>query len=296
MNMDYDALNKSILKLSQDSLNLVREHSLDMSSLCIINDHIISIKKTLQLLSKSISIKVIGSANIGTCLKQSEIDLLFLDKLNQGKEILLKSFPKIVQISEKIFVIMTPDEKYRFKIFTEANFEVEISNLMKKYCLIDTRINELIIFVKLWARENSLAFVSGFHWSLLVISFLQNTEPSVIPSLQLRDHKEKIINGYDVWFDSEYSYPSLNCCSLGQLIYHFFSYYCENSEKIANIKTGKTLISTDQKFLAVHPFTGNEIGRDLDEERILLIEEQLKTGFRMLINGEDIFKLININH
>ena len=163
MNMDYDALNKSILKLSQDSLNLVREHSLDMSSLCIINDHIISIKKTLQLLSKSISIKVIGSANIGTCLKQSEIDLLFLDKLNQGKEILLKSFPKIVQISEKIFVIMTPDEKYRFKIFTEANFEVEISNLMKKYCLIDTRINELIIFVKLWARENSLAFVSGFH-------------------------------------------------------------------------------------------------------------------------------------
>ena len=63
---DYSTMSDYIYKLSQDSLNLIRENSLDIRTREIINDCIKMIRNKLNLVSSKSDIIVIGSANIGT--------------------------------------------------------------------------------------------------------------------------------------------------------------------------------------------------------------------------------------
>ena len=276
---DYSTMSDYIYKLSQDSLNLIRENSLDIRTREIINDCIKMIRNKLNLVSSKSDIIVIGSANIGTWLKNSEIDVIITDKENPNEEVLIKAFPEAKKLSPKSFSIVLPNSFYKFKVFLENDFAIETSKLIKKYCMVDARINELIMFIKLKSKEESLDFVNGFHWTLLVLSFLQNLEPAVIGSLQENEHKEKIVNGKDVWFDSDYYQASPNCCSLGQLIYHFFHFYSENFAVVCDVKTGKVEVCENLNFIVLHPFTGIEIGRDFDENQKIQLHKWIKNEF-----------------
>lgn len=291
LRVDADVLNASLSAMSQDALNLIRSEGLDVDSLRTINSQMIAIKAQLQKYSQSSTVRPIGSASIGTSLKSSEIDLLMTDKKCPCEDTLIKAFPSITKLTNGLYsLIVYP---YKFKIYTENLFAVEASNLLKKYCLCDTRANELVIFIKLWARENNLNFISGFQWTLLVISFLQNIDPIFVTSLQEKDHQAKLVNGVDVWFDAEYSQTSQNCFSLGLLIYHFFSYYTENFRIVADVKKGKWHDAGERKYVVVHPFTAVEV--EGDQSLMEIVQNCIRNTFNLLISGEKVNGLMKVN-
>jgi hypothetical protein len=148
--------------------------------------------------------------------------------------------------------------------------------------------------MKLWARSNRLTCISGFHWTLLVISFMQKTEPPVVPSLQDKSHKEKLVNGIDVWFDNDYNLPSQNCSTLGQLIYMMFMHLVIRGDEIADIKTGKIDKLMGNKFLALNPFTGEKIGADLSFEDQQDVDICCQKAMQTLLSGGSLETLMSL--
>ncbi|OMJ89141.1 hypothetical protein SteCoe_8769 [Stentor coeruleus] len=290
---EISSLSQALCHLSQDALSIIRNNSLDAGILTLIQQDMQKIKSTLSIISNTCTTKVIGSASMGTCLKNTPIDILITEKSGQYENLIEKAFPSAKK-SQLGFFSHKMDSDYTFHIYTNIKFASEVSALIKKYCLVDTRINELIMFIKFWAKENGLMCISGFQWSLLTISYLQNTEPPVITSLQAKEHKQKIVNGADVWFDTDFNMPSANCCTLGQLIYMMFLHFAVNCENVSDICTGKTRKHLTCKFVTLHPFTGEEIGNELGLHEQDEVEKCFKAAMEVLVNGQGIYTLMKL--
>lgn len=288
---EISSLSQTLSQLSQDALLVIRSNSLDTGILTSIQQDMQKIKSTLSIISNTCTTKVIGSASMGTCLKNTPIDILITEKSGQYGNLIEKAFPAAKK-SPLGFFSHKMDSDFTFHIYSNVKFASEVSALIKKYCLVDTRINELIMFVKFWARQNGLMCISGFQWSLLIISYLQSTEPPVITSLQAKEHKQKIVNGVDVWFDTDFNMPSANCSTLGQLIYMMFMHLAVNSENVADICTGKTSKHLSCKFVALHPFTGEEIGNELSLEEQDEVEKCFRAAMEALVNAQGIDALV----
>ncbi|OMJ79611.1 hypothetical protein SteCoe_20341 [Stentor coeruleus] len=290
---EISSLSQTITKLSQDAFDLTHKQALDIIMIRLIQQDMEKIKSSLGIISKTCTVKVIGSGSIGTCLKNTEIDLLLVDKNSLCEETLQRVFKTILKLNDFCYSL-TMDSNLTFLFHINLQFTSEILGLIKKYCLINPKINELIMFMKLWARSNRLMCISGFQWTLLVISFMQKTEPPVVPSLQIKDHREKIVNGFDVWFDNDYNLPSQNCSTLGQLIYMMFMHLVIRGDEISDIKTGRIDKHLTKKFVALNPFTGDEIGLDLSYENQNVVDECCRKAMEALLNGESLDALMNL--
>ena len=71
------------------------------------------------------------------------------------------------------------------------------SNLIFTYTQIDQRFHIMNVFLKWWAKSVGIigaafGYLSSYALTLMIIAFLQNTEPPVLPCLQerlLRDQR-----------------------------------------------------------------------------------------------------------
>lgn len=290
---EISSLSQTISKLSQDAFNLTHQQALDITMIRLIQQEMEKIKSSLGIISKTCTVKVIGSGSIGTCLRNTEIDLLLIDKNSSFPEILQRAFKTASKVNNFCYSL-TMDSKLTFLFHTNLQFTSEILALIKKYCLINPKINELIMFMKLWARRNRLTCISGFQWTLLVISFMQKTVPPIVPSLQDKDHKEKLVNEIDVWFDNDYNLPSQNCSTLGQLIYMMFMHLVIRGDEISDIKTGRIDKLMNKKFVALNPFTGDKIGAELSCEDQQEVEGCCQKAMQALLSGEGLEALMSL--
>lgn len=291
---EYQTLSAYFSELSLEALQIIKENSATQSILEEITEATKQVRTYLKSYSSTCSVKFIGSAAIGTYIKDSSIDILVVDTLNSP----LSYFPSLsyaTLVSDSCFLLNLPKCKYSFCAHLSNLLQTESSLLVKKYCQVDARINELIIFVKIWAKMWKLTAFNGFHWTLLTLVFVINTDPSLVPSLQAKKHGEKIVNGFDIWFDSEFSQSSQNYWSLGELIFHFFSFFSENQQLVANLKTGKFLESDGKKFVALHPFTDQSLSQGVSPEDLDLTGNSIIRTFELFIKNESILKILNIN-
>lgn len=291
---EYQSLAVYHSQLSESALSLIKDHSATASILEEINEATKQLRLYLKSYSPSCTLKFIGSAVIGTYIKDSSIDILVQDALKPPSTYIV-SLGSVTWKPDSCFLLTLPKSKYTFCAHTENLLQIETSALIKKYCQIDARINELLLFVKIWAKNWNLTALSGFHWTIITLVFIINTEPSLVPNLQHKKHTEKLINGFDTWFDSEYSQVSPNYWSLGELIFHFFHFFSENLEFVADLKTGKFLEGTGQKLVALHPFTGQSISQPLGSENEKLIENAFKATFELLVKSEPILNILNFH-
>jgi terminal uridylyltransferase len=61
--------------------------------------------------------------------------------------------------------------------------------LLRAYTSIDERVADLGLAIKLWAKGNSLndasqGTLSSYSWIVMMLHYLQRTEPPVVPFLQ----------------------------------------------------------------------------------------------------------------
>ena len=151
---------------------------------------------------------------------------------------------KNVRTMEAILTARVPILKFNYK-----NFDVDLSmynqcaihnsKMLEAYARIDPRVRELVFLVKKYAKACGIAdasrgSLSSYAWSLMVIHFLQRTNPPILPVLQdtsgiaKRDRRMIGVHGWNVWFNDDLGSIQMtpyNPINLTQLFKSFLVYY-----------------------------------------------------------------------
>ncbi|KAJ9614478.1 hypothetical protein H2200_002615 [Cladophialophora chaetospira] len=150
------------------------------------------------------------------------------------------------------------------------------STLLRLYHGFDTRVKEIGIFVKIWAKKRDIntpyrGTLSSYGWILMVLHYLMNVAtPPVIPNLQYLaktedswnpDRQIELFEGFDVRFVQDHQgleeiqqemSKNRNRESAGQLLRGFFQYYGTNqgfhwTRDIISIRTKGGIVSKQAK-------------------------------------------------
>ncbi|XP_016424917.1 speckle targeted PIP5K1A-regulated poly(A) polymerase isoform X1 [Sinocyclocheilus rhinocerous] len=126
----------------------------------------------------------------------------------------------------------------------------------------DSRLRPLVYTIRLWAKQKQLAgnlsgpgpLLNNYALTLLVIFYLQNRDPPVLPSVnQLKnmacEEEECIIEEWDCTFPSQPYIvpPSKNTEDLCALLFGFFTFYSkfDFSASVVSLRDGHVLPITD---------------------------------------------------
>ncbi|KAG9332111.1 hypothetical protein JZ751_015853 [Albula glossodonta] len=143
-----------------------------------------------------------------------------------------------------------------FQCDLTANNRVALksSELLYLYSQLDRRVRAMVFSLRCWARVHSItsniagAWITNFSLTVMVIFFLQQRSPAVLPTLdQLRDlaepHDKCIIEGNDCTIVSDLSriQDQGNTETLEHLLQEFFEFYGNFafSRLSINIRKGK---------------------------------------------------------
>ena len=302
---DVLPISKLLEILTNDGLNIINRWKGSYEELMSLNELLTAIKANIKLKSPSAIISLIGSSYIGTYLKATDVDVVLTDYLSPDPIGLLTStisslgLGRTQQITQR--VLFTPSslpQKYNFYINDEISFEA--SALIREYCKLDSRCHDLIMLSKLWIRgKNIVECINGFHISLIVICFLQISDPAVLPRLQQPDHQCKLIGNHDIWFENNSTFESTNTFSLGELFQLFLIFLQDLLAHDYNLDIKQGLVrpcTSDFLYSTSHPFTGNEVSRLLKSsaEASKWIST-LGLTLAALESGEKLQKILNLS-
>jgi len=268
-------IEKLVARIEDSALNLIDKYAPKQEHLNAIKQISEQIKNTVIEVLPNSEIKGLGSTSAGIWTVDSDIDLTVINPsianpqqvLQDIKNVFLLANPGF-EIKETAYSLQMKFPQYpnSFSLSINDLIGLETTSLAKKYCSLDSLVTELILFVKIWARAKGVSsIIKNYHWSFLVLGFLQTINPPLLNSLQNKPHEPKIVGGHDVWFDNEVKTSASSQYNIGHLIFSFFDYFAnEFKDGKFDIKNG--LLVQDHSewlFTVIHPITGNEIGAGL---------------------------------
>ena len=208
---------------------------------------------------------------------------------------------QVQELNQNILYFL-PNHSPPFKFLINDELTFELSSLIKAYCKIDSRCVELIILSKLWLKRKNIigaGFFKGAHISLLIILFLQTSDPPILPKLQSNTHNAKIISNYDVWFDTESDFESTNPFTLGELFQLFLRFLNDlgKHDYLSDIRRGLILEKNcDVLYSTFSPFSGEEISQiskgSAEAQKILMI---LSETLELIDAGERLSKIMSVS-
>lgn len=272
------------------------------SEIARLNTPIIKLKSLIQEKSPSAKLNLIGSAYTGTYIKGSEVDVNFYDVLHVDPKDLLKS--SLISLNLEIQAEL-PNKLYfssegvTYIVHINLDLYYESSSLIKTYCNLDPRCKDLIILAKYWARRVEVYgnVLSGYHISLICITFLQQGSPTILPSLQSQPHCPELRGDIDVWFDKSLEFFSLNTLTLGEVFIYFLSFakhyalgyifYPSMGQIVAN--------ESEMVFSCCNLFGNNQVSNVFraSEGGMKLIAE-LEETFSHINSSENLYRIMRI--
>lgn len=137
---------------------------------------------------------------------------------------------------------------------------VHNSKLLRSYALIDKRFPQLFYLVKQYARSCGIACaatgsLSSYAWALMVIHFLQQLDPPILPVLQEKQEEHIIeVDGCNVWFDESFDPSSMirNQDCLTSLFRQFLQYYeyFDFGNYVISIRTSSLMTKSEKNWKA----------------------------------------------
>uniref|UniRef100_A0A0K0DAN9 PAP-associated domain-containing protein n=1 Tax=Angiostrongylus cantonensis TaxID=6313 RepID=A0A0K0DAN9_ANGCA len=134
------------------------------------------------------------------------------------------------------------------------------TEMLKKYCQWDNRVAPLGVWVKRWAKscdicDASRGSLSSYAFTVLVIHYLQNCVPAVVPRLQedFRDNQTVpvLVENCNVYFHRDViDRWSENRMSVGKLFTGFLDYYArfDFESKVVQIRRKKPLLKCEKMW------------------------------------------------
>lgn len=226
----------------------------------------------------------------------------------------------------RVPIVKFEDPQTHFSCDICFNNQLALHNtrLIADYSKIDIRFKYLGYVVKYWAKQRKinepyLGTLSSYAYLLMVINFLQQRKPPILPSLQqLRDSADENVRveveGFDCYYYNKIErlkdFGSANKESPGELLAAFFRLYSlefdwENA--VVSPRTGGYLTkaekgwtrSFDEKtrdyfFLTIEdPFEiTHNLGRLVDRHNLKVIKYEFHRAFRLICNNEDLKNVI----
>lgn len=189
------------------------------------------------------------------------------------------------------------------------------TRLLEAYGRIDVRMKAMAYIVKHWAKQRKLnepyrGTLSSYAWVLLVINFLQQRSPPILPCLQ--QYREAgteggeipvlIVRGYNCYFyphvDSLREFGKANTETLGELLVSFFEQYAQRFDypsSVVSVRVGGCLTKAEKNwerprnlrdnhwFSIEDPFEiTHDLGRVVDRESLLAVKWELRRAYRTL--------------
>ena len=204
-------------------------------------------------------------------------------------------------LSARVPIIKFSYDKFDVDLSMYNQCAIHNSRLLRAYVMIDTRLAQLFYLVKRYAKSCGIAdasrgSLSSYAWSLLVIHFMQHTDPPMLPVLQEPPNGQpKImfgVNGWNVWFNENIESISMPRykTNLTTLFKQFLLYYAnfDFNLRVVSIRTSKTINKFQKNWhncmIAIEdPFelTYNLSGR-LDEPMALYIRKSFSNAYNTI--------------
>lgn len=121
-------------------------------------------------------------------------------------------------------------------ISIENTIAIENTRLIKLYMDLDARVKPLAFAIKVWCKSRAISHpeegsLSSYSWTLMLIHYLQRTDPPVLPNLQQdKDTLEPFSHTYQgeiihCYYDESPAWKSQNEASTSALFLGFFKYF-----------------------------------------------------------------------
>jgi len=164
-------------KIGEEALHLIKQSvPKDFAFIERITEEI---NTQVKQICASACLEVTGSASYGTWILNTNIDLTIRNVQNQEfLSQLLPALKHLGSVSRTYGYLVLEPQGFSFKMLISADHvhERELSVLLKKYTCLDPKVNELILFTKLWAKKLGLSggkYPSGFVWTIMTLHFLR---------------------------------------------------------------------------------------------------------------------------
>ena len=196
------------------------------------------------------------------------------------------------------------------------------SRLIQNYMLVDERARSLAMIVKYWARRRKVnqpyaGTLSPYAWVLLVINFLQQRDPPILPCLQNYATDDlrtpfAVVNGHDCSFYTDAGrlqrFGEGNRETLGELVFAFFDFYANRfryASSVVSVRTGAQLTKAEKGwdritrtryghwFSIEDPFeTSHDLGCVADKETRHAMRWELRRAHHVLSERGDLELLL----
>eukprot|EP01116_Phalansterium_solitarium_P018997 TRINITY_DN5187_c0_g1_i1.p1 TRINITY_DN5187_c0_g1~~TRINITY_DN5187_c0_g1_i1.p1 ORF type:complete len:881 (-),score=217.39 TRINITY_DN5187_c0_g1_i1:37-2679(-) len=190
------------------------------------------------------------------------------------------------------------------------------TQLLATYTQLDCRVRELACCIKFWAKRRQVnepyqGTLSSYSWTLMVINYLQQQLPPILPCLQqLREPNQQqvMVQGYDCTYfrnvNALRDFSRRNATSVGELLAGFFRLYAQEFDyenSVVSVRLGRFLSKQekrwdapnvkdtprDQFFLTIEdPFEiTHNLGRIVDKNTLAAIQGEIKRAYRLICDG-----------
>ncbi|KAI9047078.1 hypothetical protein LZ554_009151 [Drepanopeziza brunnea f. sp. 'monogermtubi'] len=261
---------------------------------------------------------VFGSSGNLLCTDESDVDICIttewdaMPNVCMVADLLAKNgMEKVLCIGgAKIPIVKIWDPELKLACDMNVNNPLALENtrMIKTYVQIDPRVRPLAMIIKHWTKErvvNDAAFgctLSSYTWICMIIYFLQNRKPPILPALHQRPQdKLPRPNGDESAFADDLralaGFGKDNPDSLGDLLFQFFRYYSHEFDyenTVISVRSG-THVSKEEKgwhcsinnrLCVEEPFNiGRNLGNTADDISFRGLHMELRRAFDLISEG-----------
>ncbi|CAO3703201.1 unnamed protein product [Rhizopus stolonifer] len=186
--------------------------------------------------------------------------------------------------------LLDPELQLSCDINVNSTLALENTKMIKAFVAIDFRVRPLIMVFKHWTRQRLLnnaangGTLSSYTWTCMIINFLQQREPPILPTLDKTDYETT--DGYYFCGDIRKwkGFGSKNKEKLGGLLFAFFRRFSiefDYTHQVVSVRHGCYLTKEEK---------GWDTGRN---KTSLCVEEPFNTS-RNLGNSADVHSVIGL--
>ncbi|CEP12885.1 hypothetical protein [Parasitella parasitica] len=264
-----------------------------------------------------IKANVFGSSvnDLGT--SSSDVDLCITTAWNGLKNVrlLAKLFRKcgmqhvvcVPRAKVPIVRLFDPGLQLSCDINVNNTLALQNTKMIKTYVALDSRVRPLIMTIKHWTKQRLLndaangGTLSSYTWTCMIINFLQQRQPPILPVLHEIEHEGKTEDYFFSDVEKLRDFGLANKESLGGLLFAFFRRFAiefDYDDQVVSVRQGRYLSKKEKgwdtgrnkmSLCVEEPFNvSRNLGNSADVASVHGLRREFQRFLDLLLAGDDL--------